>query len=133
MVKQPLPTPAGVLRIGRESHLFASQVQLMKEFKTNHDRIVLAPDQLVHPPVPADYIVRRGQLRVSQFLPNGQEVTRAVLQAGSFLITRPLETDMPKQTPNDAADIYNLADIVLMSLVEAVLWVVPAGSLDQID
>lgn len=126
-------TPTGILRIGRHSHLFATKAQLMESYNTNHEKVILAPDQLVHPPVPADYIVRRGQLRVSQFLPNGWEVTRAVLQAGSFLLTRPQDSSKPEQSPNNAADIYNLADIVLMALDEAELWAVPAGSLDQID
>jgi len=132
MVGDSNNSSAGVLRIGRESHLFASQVQLMATFEANHEKIVLAPDQLVHAPVPAAYIISRGQMRVSQFLPDGREVTRAVLQAGSFLITRTLDTHHPDHSPNDAADIYNLADIVLMALDEAELWAVPSGSLNQI-
>ncbi len=133
MTERYKTTEPAVLRICRKAHLFVTQSPLMDSFKNTHERVVLAPDQLVHPPIPADYVVRRGQIRISQFLPNGREVTRAVLQAGAFFTTRQLNTSYAKQTPNNAADIYILADIVVMSLDEAVLWSVPSGSFDKID
>jgi len=77
-----------VLTIKRDAHLFANRPGLVEEVEKSRQLIPLATDQLLHVPVPGDHIVRRGKLRVTQFLPDGREVCRAVLQAGAVLLTR---------------------------------------------
>jgi len=84
----------------------------------------LAPDQLLHATTPAGYLVRRGRLRVTQLLPDGREITRAVLQAGAGLETR------AGGTADAGQDTYPLADVILAALGETELWQVPAGSFD---
>ena len=84
----------------------------------------LAPDQLLHAAMPAGYLVRRGRLRVTQLLPDGREITRAVLQAGAGLETRADGVADPQ------SDAYPLADVILAALGETELWQVPAGSFD---
>lgn len=118
--------PRSFLSFRRDTHLFATRPDLVDKLERRSRRIHLAPDQLLHPEVPIACIVRLGKLRVSQFLPDGREVTRAVLQAGTVLTTG---TAAPPGE-DAAADIYDLADIVLMALGEVELWALPPEDLD---
>ncbi len=120
-------TTPQVLTIRRDAHLFSSQPLLTEKLEQTRKRILLAPDQLLHPEIPMAYIVRVDKLRVTQFLPNGTEVTRAVLQAGALLTAA--EVSHVKADP--AADVYYLSEMVLMALGEVELWALPAATLDQ--
>lgn len=120
-------TETDVLIIVRDAHLFAQRPGLMDRLESERELITLAADQLVHTAVPRDHIVRRGKLRVTQFLPDGREVTRAVLQAGAVLMTR-AATD---QEADPQADRYLINDLVLMALGEVEIWALPAGALEQ--
>jgi hypothetical protein len=117
-----------VLAFHRDVRIFARHGELMRELEDERDLVQLAPDQLYHPDVPCDGAVRLGNLRVSEFLPDGSEVTRAVLQAGAVFTTR-------SSPATDAADTqrlpaaYPLTTTVLMALGETELWVLPPGSL----
>ena len=115
------------LSFRRDTHLFSAQPALAEKLKQVRTRIRLAPDQLLHPEIPAAYIVRLGKLRVSQFLPDGSEVTRAVLQAGSLLTT----DNSSSGEADPAADVYHLSEMVLMALGEVELWALPPEALDQ--
>lgn len=118
-------TDQPLLRLRRDTHLFAARPQLAERLAREQRTLPLAPDQLLHPAVPAGYLVRRGRLRVTQLLPDGREVTRAVLQAGASL-------ESSAGGPADPArDAYPLADMILAALGETELWQVPAGSLDE--
>lgn len=119
--------PCQILTIAREAHFFSSRPQLAEKLAETRRRILLAPDQLLHPEVPLIYIVRRGKLRVTQFLPKGAEVTRAVLQAGALLT--PGEITQGEADP--AADVYYLSEMVLMALGEVELWALPVTALDE--
>lgn len=118
-----------VLRLRRDAHLFARQPDLAVRLAQERRTVPLAPDQLLHAESPAGYLIRRGRLRVTQLLPDGREITRAVLQAGAGLETR-LATG-PDGGPDPRDDIYPLPDIILTALGETELWQVPAGSFDQ--
>jgi hypothetical protein len=114
------------LTIKREAHLFAARPQLAGKLEQIRKRLLLAPDQLLHPEVGVAYIVRLGKLRVTQFLPGGGEVTRAVLQAGAMLIAGESATG----EADPAADVYYLSEMVLMALGEVELWALPVAALD---
>ena len=114
------------LGLYRQTHLFAAKGASLEELARTGRPVRLAPDQLLHPDVPADGIVRLGRLRVSQLFPDGREVTRAVLQAGAAFLTR---AD-PHRGADAAADVYLLSDLILMAIGEAELWLLPAGSLE---
>jgi hypothetical protein len=116
------------LTIRREAHLFSSRPQLAEKLENIRQRILLAPDQLLHPEVPLTYIVRLGKLRVTQFLPDGTEVTRAVLQAGAFLTTGKIS---PEEAADPSAGVYYLSEMVLMALGEVELWALPTAALDK--
>ncbi len=118
----PADTPLLCLR--RDAHLFSRHPDVAERLAHERRVLPLAPDQLLHPATPAGYRVRRGRLRVTQLLPDGREITRAVLQAGAGLETR------AGGGPDAAADAYPLADVILTALGEAELWQVPAGSFD---
>jgi len=115
------------LIIRRDAHLFANRPGLMERVEEQRELIPLAADQLLHAQAPRDHIVRRGKLRVTEFMPDGREVTRAVLQAGAVLLTREAEN----QAADPAADRYLINDLVLMALGEVELWALPAGALEQ--
>jgi hypothetical protein len=105
----------------RDTHLFAARPGLAEKLEKNRERILLAPDQLLHAEPDVAYLVRLGRLRVSQFLADGREITRAVLQAGALFLTAADE----KTSPDPEADVYELAHIVLMALGEVELWALP--------
>ncbi|MEN8007758.1 MAG: hypothetical protein ABFS42_12130 [Candidatus Krumholzibacteriota bacterium] len=120
-------TPRQSVTIRRDVHLFASRPQLVEKLKPAGRRILLAPDQLLHPEPATAYIVRLGKLRVTQFLPKGAEVTRAVLQAGSLLKVE----DISRVEADPAADVYYLSEMVFMALGEAKLWALPITALNE--
>jgi len=110
----------------RDTHLFAKRPDLVGKLEKQRDRILLAPDQLLHAEPDSAYLVRLGRLRVSEFLADGREVTRAVLQAGAMF-----RTDLAVSgAPDPAADIYDLAHIVVMALGDVELWALAAADLD---
>jgi hypothetical protein len=117
------------LIIHRDAHLFANRPGLMEKMARQREKIPLATDQLLHMTTPRDHIVRHGKLRVTELMPDGREVTRAVLQAGAVLLTRTSEI----QAADPQADRYLVEDLVLMALGEVELWALPAGSLEQAD
>jgi hypothetical protein len=120
-------TARRILTIDRNAHFFSSRPQLAERLAQTRRRILLAPDQLLHPEVPLAYIVRLGKLRVTQFLPDGAEVTRAVLQAGALLTAG----EITQGEADPAADVYYLSEMVLMALGEVELWSLPAVALHE--
>lgn len=115
-----------VISLNRSANFFATRADLAERLAKTRQLVRLAPDQLLHPEADTQFIVRRGKLRVSQFLDDGHEITRAVLQAGTVLTVRASQ----EHGDNPAADVYNLLDMVLMALGETDLWSLPRGSLD---
>ncbi|MCP4573867.1 MAG: hypothetical protein GY838_16030 [bacterium] len=113
------------LALSRESNVFAERQDLRERLEKEHRTVLLAPDQLLHADSPATYVVRLGKLRVSEFRPDGREITRAVLQAGSFF-------DVADETraADPAADVYILNDLILMAYGEVELWQLAPGLLD---
>ena len=111
----------------RHDRLFATRRSLVRQLAEIRRAVPMISDELFHPEVSSDVVVRRGNLRVSHFLPDGREVTLAVLQAGNSFRVRAAGG----RSASAGSDLYNLANIVLMALGEAELWVVPAGALDQ--
>ena len=79
------------------------------------------------PEIERAYLVRLGRLRVSEFLDDGREITRAVLQAGAMFRTSPAG----ESEPDAGADIYDLSHIVLMALGETEVWLLPPGALQE--
>jgi hypothetical protein len=126
---QPAGPPVARLTLARDARLFARQAVDPRRLEQSRETVALLPDELFHPAVPVDVVVRRGRLRVSEFLPDGREVARAVLQAGAILRTRPW-AEPAADAPDAPAPWYDLAYVVLMALDDAELWVLPAGALD---
>ena len=123
-----------VFAFSRSDRLFAARRSLAERLEKDRTAIPLVADQLFHPDVPCDGVVRLGSLRVTRFLPDNREVTLAVLQAGNTFVTRavtdtnPQPTDPPR-SDSTPPDLYNLADIVLMALGDTELWILPAEAL----
>jgi CRP-like cAMP-binding protein len=122
----PLPSAEHLLVLQRNAQIFANRADLAEQLKDIRTVVDLAPEELLHPAEPAELVVRRGKLRISQLLPDGREVTRAVLQAGGVLTIVPVDSN----GENPADDLYSLPDLILMALGEVRLWRLPPGSLD---
>ena len=114
-----------ILEVHRDRNFLAERPDLRERLEKNRVIVQLATDQILHAEAPATYLVRLGKLRVSEFLPDGREITRAVLQAGSLLVTAVGNADADPE-----ADVYVLRDCVLMALGEAELWLLPSGVLE---
>ncbi len=119
--------PVGSLDLDRDARLFATRRELAARLEREREQRLLIGDELLHPPVPCDLVVRFGNLRISELLPDGREVTRAVLQAGAVCRTRenPGESHM--------GPVYKLRDLVLMALGETEIWILPAGAVADED
>jgi len=117
---------APLLCLCRNAHLFSQQPELAARLALDRRVLPMAPDELLHAVTPAGYLVRRGRLRVTQLLPDGREITRAVLQAGAGLETRENGGNDPLN------DTYPLADVILAAIGETELWQVPVGSFDLV-
>ncbi len=110
------------LTLHRGANVFAERQDLRAKLEKDRQVVRLAPDQILHPVVPSTYLVRLGNLRVSELLPDGREITRAVLQAGALF---ELEANARDAAPAD--DVYILSDLILMALGESKLWLLPHG------
>jgi hypothetical protein len=120
--------PVGALALDRDARLFAVRSSLIDRLRAVRTKRRLLADELLHPDPPCDLVVRRGNLRVSELLDDGREVTRAVLQAGAVCRVR---KDPPGDHGDDlASPLYSLGHTVLMALGETEIWILPAGALD---
>jgi hypothetical protein len=119
--------PRGTLAPDRDARLFVTHAPLMERLRDERTARRLAPDELLHPDPPCDLVVRRGNLRISELLADGREVTRAVLQAGAACRVRTGDGDI-----GDTGDspLYSLASTMLMALGEVEVWILPAGAVD---
>ena len=109
----------------RDARLFMRRPELGEDLADVGRALELVQSELVHPDCPADFALRLGRLRVTEFLPDGREVTRAVLQAGSCFTTR--------EEAADAESAYPLDRTTLMALGDAELWRLPAGTFDDLN
>jgi hypothetical protein len=128
---RPLSSPEVWFSFVRDARLFTADQNLLRELERERRVVSLVHTQLFHPPAAIDAVVRRGKLRVSEFLPDGREVTRAVLQNGAVFRTRPVGFTAPGEDAGGAgaANRSDLADTVLTALGETELWILPPGSL----
>ncbi len=127
---------AARLSFDRDARIFAARRDLVARLRAQGEEWPLVADELLHPPVPCDLVVRRGNLRLSELLADGREVTRAVLQTGAVCRVRAATTAGPGDRERGHGEatgtpLYSLASLVLMALGEAVLWLLPAGALDD--
>lgn len=132
-LQQEPDLPAGTLTFQRDARLFATRRALAAQLAQSRRRLLLVSDELLQLPVPADVVVRRGNLRITELLADGREVTRAVLQAGATCCTR--DADATGSQPGDegGAGLYRLRDMILMALGDTEVWLLAAGTLDGRD
>ncbi len=125
---QPRQLPPGTVSLDRDARFFATRRALADELRHRRHKVRLVADELLHPDPPCDLVVRRGNLRVSELLDDGREVTRAVLQAGAICRVR-VDED-PAHGDHPDSPLYTLGHTVLMALGEVEIWTLPAGALD---
>ncbi len=116
---------AAHLTLVRDARLFMRRPELRVELADTTHTQDLTQFELLHPPCPADYVVRLGRLRVTEFLPDGREVTRAVLQSGSCFTTR--------EAADDGDSTYPLDRTTVMALGDAEVWRLPAGTFADLN
>ncbi|MDO9171172.1 MAG: hypothetical protein Q7W29_04995 [bacterium] len=116
---------APTLELLRDARLFVRRAGALARLESERTaRIRLTADQIHHPDAPGDVVVRHGRLRLSEFLGDGREVCRAVLQAG-FCFTIHGPAAARTGTPLDVC--------VLMALGDAELWRLPPGTFARLD
>ena len=116
-----------ILTLLRDARLFMRRPELRDAWREERAEMELAADELVHPEAPADYVLRLGRIRLTEFLADGREICRAVLQAGSCFVVR---DGAAGAAPGDA---FPLEMTTLMALGDAELWRLPAGALAERD
>jgi hypothetical protein len=129
-LQRPLALPLGTVAFAREARFFATHRELADRLHAQRAVVRLVPDELLHPAPPCDLVVRRGNLRASELLDDGREVTRAVLQAGAVLRVRTGAGDGHGEA--GSSPLYTLARTVLVALGETELWQLPSGVLDDV-
>jgi CRP-like cAMP-binding protein len=112
----------------RNARLFVSRPDLRRVLHEQHETVDLAPNQLIRLQSNRDYVLRLGRLRLSEFLTDGRELGRGVLQTGSSFMTRSMVDD---ELPE--ADSFLLQNTVIMALGDAQLWSLPAGTFRSND
>jgi len=128
LAEEPGP-PTAFFSFQRDARVFSGDRSWVDRSRERRQTVSLAPDEIFHAPVPAEVVVRLGKLRVSEFLADGREVTQAVLQAGALFRTRPAAAGENAEPASPVPEReLDLANVVLMSLGEAELWVFPAGT-----
>jgi len=127
-LSRPLTLSRGTLAFDREARFFATRRGRVERLRELRRTVRLIPDELLHPEPPCDFVLRRGNLRVSELLPDGREVARAVLQAGA--VCRVRRDDAGDVGDHDRSPLYILGTTVLMALDETEIWFVPAGALE---
>jgi len=125
---RPPDLPRGTLALDRDARFFAAGRTLADRLRNQRTETHLVPNELFHPRPPCDLVIRRGNLRISELLADGREVTRAVLQAGAACRVRTEEPESRGDHPG--SPLYNLGHTVLMALGETEIWTLPAGALD---
>ncbi len=131
----PQSAGAGELALGRAARIFSGRPGLSRSLGREARVVPLAANQIFRPEPGLEVVIRLGRLRISEFLPDGREVCRAVLQAGSYLVAR--STAEPES--NDSApgperrNVFPLDRMLVMALGRTDLWVLPAGTLRRHD
>lgn len=123
------PGAGAELVLGRSARIFSGRPGLSGGLGRDAEVVALAGGQIHHPAVGREVVVRLGRLRVSEFLPDGREVCRAVLQAGSYLVTRAAGDDASRS----GRTAYPLERMLVMALGRTELWVLPPGTLGRHD
>ena len=95
-----------------EAHLFGRRPDLMETLHQDTTVLHLCANELVDLDPVADWVVRLGRIRLAEFLDDGRELTRGVLEAGSCFITRC--EDIPDGLVRDR--------VTVMALGETELW-----------
>ncbi len=109
----------------RDARLFVRRPELREELAGRGERIELGAHELFRPDASFDYVVRLGRLRLTEFLPDGREITRSVLQSGSCFVTG--------GAADDAETSYPLDRTTVMALGDAELWRLPPGTFADLN
>jgi len=112
--ESPETSPSNLLRLVRKAGPPGSWLDRPGDEDVT---VTLVSSQLFHPRADREYHLKAGLLRVSELLPDGREVTRAILQPGAGLSSLPGD---PGQA-NAAEDVYPVERMIMMSLGETEL------------
>jgi CRP-like cAMP-binding protein len=127
-LREEPPPAADSLGFDRDARVFGAGVERTREMEAARTVIRLgAGERLSHRP-PSDLVIRQGNLRVSEQLSDGREVTRAVLQTGA--VCRVRRGIGPGRSEAAGSPLYSLARTTLVALSDTEIWQLPAGFCD---
>lgn len=121
------PQPAGTLEVVRDARVFSAGADRIRELETLASVHRLLAGQELELEPPCDLVVRQGNLRVTEYLPDGREVTRAVLQTG--MVCRLRAGEPAARSDASGSPLYSLAATALISLGASEIWQLPTDAL----
>ena len=113
----------GFLIIDRNARIFTAGPERTRDLAAQATVHRLMAGQVFTPDTPCDLVMRQGSLRIRETLPDGRQVTRAVLQTGMLCALR-----TPTAADEALADhALKLERCGLIALGDSEVWVLPSG------
>jgi len=117
----------GTLEVVRDARVFTAGTDRIREMENQSTVHRLLAGQELELESACDLVVRQGNVRLCEYLPDGREVTRAVLQTGMVCHLRPGGPTV--RSDADGSSLYSLEATSLVSLGASEVWQLPAGAL----
>lgn len=119
--------PGGTLEVVRDARVFTAGADRIQELEAQASLHRLLAGQELELESACDLVVRQGNVRLCEFLPDGREVTRAVLQTG--MVCRLRGGDQAVRSDAAGSSVYSLKATSLVSLGASEVWQLPVGIL----
>lgn len=119
--------PGGTLEVVRDARVFTAGADRIQELEGQSVTHRLLAGQELEAAAACDLVVRQGNVRVCEYLPDGREVTRAVLQTG--MVCRLRDGMAAGRSDATGSSLYSLTAASLVSLGASEVWQLPVGAL----
>ncbi|MBD3221399.1 hypothetical protein GF314_09160 [bacterium] len=120
-------TPDATLTFDRDARVFVAGSDHARRLAAAATIVELAAGDTLAPGPSCDLVVRQGNLRVSERLTDGREITRAVLQTGMICRVR---SAGGSRSDTVGSALYSLEVTELKALTDTEIWQLPAGACD---
>jgi hypothetical protein len=120
-------TTDATLTFDRDARVLVAGSENARRLAASATIVELSGGETLVPDPSCDLVVRQGNLRVSERLAGGREVTRAVLQTG--MVGR-VRSSAARHGDTAGSALYSLETIELKALTDTEIWQLPAGACD---
>lgn len=119
--------PGGTLEVVRDARVFTAGTDRIREIEGQAVTHRLLAGQELEADQACDLVVRQGNIRLCEYLPDGREVTRAVLQTG--MVCRLRVGVAASRSDAAGSSLYSHTAASLVSLGASEVWQLPVGAL----